>query len=352
MRVGEAAERDGRPGATAGSTLHVTNGDSAGHTLERTTLGGRVLSWQDVLHEGPVPDVPRRQLHRVRAEFLSACGWGSKTALFRSLERRDDELVAALRDRRHVVLWFEHDLFDQLQLLQILSAAAETGFEASRLELVVVGAFPGRASFHGLGELSASELETLWQGRVQSTAELAAAAHEAWSAVRAPDPTRLAEVASVALPGLPHLAPALRRLLEELPAVADGLSRTERQALHVLSAGPRELNDVFRLAQAEEEAPFLGDTWFFRALGELGRPAQRLVETVTGEPVPEPPPLGEPAGYGQVQVQLTERGRAVLAGDADRIELLGIDRWLLGTHITRAAVWRWDSASLTVIATS
>jgi len=32
----------------------------------------------------------------------------------------------------------------------------------------------------------------------------------------------------------------------------------------------------------------------------------------------------------------------VLAGQADRVALLGIDRWLGGTHLTPATAWRWD----------
>ena len=52
-------EPDARP-----SLLHVTNGESAGNTLRQTALGGAVLPWQDVLHEGPVPAVPRPQLLR------------------------------------------------------------------------------------------------------------------------------------------------------------------------------------------------------------------------------------------------------------------------------------------------
>jgi len=35
----------------------------------------------------------------------------------------------------------------------------------------------------------------------------------------------------------------------------------------------------------------------------------------------------------------------VLAGQADRVALLGIDRWLGGTHLTPAATWRWDPAT-------
>ena len=47
--------RSGREAAAPPAVLHVTNGESAANTLRRTALGGAVLSWQDVLHAGPVP---------------------------------------------------------------------------------------------------------------------------------------------------------------------------------------------------------------------------------------------------------------------------------------------------------
>src|SRR6478672_6102481 len=47
--------RRGREPSSRPSLLHVTNGESAGNTLRQTALGGAVLPWQDVLHEGPVP---------------------------------------------------------------------------------------------------------------------------------------------------------------------------------------------------------------------------------------------------------------------------------------------------------
>ena len=106
------------------SPLHVTNGDSAGNTLRQTALGGAVLPWQDVLHEGPVPAGPRRELLQARAAFVSACGWGSSRSILASLEDRDRQLVQALKDGQQVVLWFEHDLYDQLQLVDALALAA------------------------------------------------------------------------------------------------------------------------------------------------------------------------------------------------------------------------------------
>ena len=147
-----------------------------------------------------------------------------------------------------MVLWFEHDLYDQLQLLDVLALAHEAGVAP---ELIVVDSFPGKPSFHGLGELTAAELETLWETRRPATeAELAAAA-AAWTAFRAPEPDELMRLAATGTPELPLLAPALRRLLEELPAEGDGLSRTERQALGAIAGGARTpIRGVRRLAGA------------------------------------------------------------------------------------------------------
>src|SRR5512132_1947609 len=191
-----------------GPLLHVTNGESAGNTLRQTALGGAVLSWQDVLHEGPVPALPRQELLRTRARFLADCGWGSRQALLSSLERRDRQLLEALHDDLQVVLWFEHDLYDQLQLLDVL-ALAHT--EEAAPELIVIGSFPGKPSFAGLGELTASELETLWPSRHRAAPAALRAAASAWAALQASEPTTLAEWATDENAHLPFLAPALRR---------------------------------------------------------------------------------------------------------------------------------------------
>ena len=338
MRAGEVARRAG----VNVETLHVTNGDSAGNTLRQTSLGGAVLPWQDVLHAGPVPAGPRRELLQARAAFLAECGWGSRQAILSLLERRDRQLVRALQDREQVVLWFEHDLYDQLQLLDVLGLAATAG---GLPELIVVGSFPGRPAFRGLGELTAGELETLWPQRVPASPDVSAAAAAAWDALRRSDPSALAVSAQADTPGLPFLAPALRRLLEELPAPRDGLSGTERRALQAVAAGATTPVAAFVAAQDLETAPFLGDAWFYRTLTDLGTGGARLVETQLGEPLPAPPPLGDARALAELPLTLTRLGERVLENDADRVTLLGVDRWVGGTHVTTAAAWRWDPAA-------
>jgi hypothetical protein len=334
-----ALARRGRAPSTRPSLLHVTNGESAGNTLRQTALGGAVLPWQDVLHEGPVPAQARQGLLRTRARFLADCGWGSHQALHAALERRDLQLLEALRDGIQVVLWFEHDLYDQLQLLDALTLAhtAETA-----PELIVIGSFAGKPSFAGLGELSARELETLWPSRHPAAPPALEAAANAWAAFQAPEPTALAEWATRTNAHLPFLAPTLRRLLEELPAPADGLSRTERAALETIAAGARTPPASFVATQRIEEAPFLGDTWFYHALSRLGQGKNRLLESEDGSALPPPPPLGDGRLFARLQLRLTANGERTLGGEADRVELLGIDRWIGGTHLTNDNLWRWD----------
>jgi hypothetical protein len=144
---------------------------------------------------------------------------------------------------------------------------------------------------------------------------------------------------------LPFLGAALRRLLEELPGVEDGLSRTERQALQAIAAGARTPLEAFLATQDLEEAPFLGDAWFYRALSTLGQGDSRLLESDEGEQLPAPPPLSDGRDFARLRLCVTETGERVLRGEADRVEVLGVDRWIGGTHVTPESGWRWDSAA-------
>ena len=115
--------------------LHVTNGESAADTLRQTALGGAVLAWQDTLHEGPVPALARQELLQTRARFLAECGWGSRQALLSSLERRDRQLLDALRDGGRVVGVVSH--VPELQTRIPTQLRVHRGRDGSRTSLVL-----------------------------------------------------------------------------------------------------------------------------------------------------------------------------------------------------------------------
>jgi hypothetical protein len=249
-------------------------------------------------------------LRQVRADFLATRGPGSVLA---DLEARD--AVLDQHDGRFW-LWFEADLYDQLQLIEILSRLDSRGVAPEAITLTCIGEHPGIAHFGGLGELTPAQLAALPAEPL--TAAALAQARAAWAAFRSPTPEALRSVASS--PRLRFLGPAFDRLAREYPSTRDGLSLTERRILAALADGPASREEIFARAWQREPAPFLGDTSVFARIADL-QPLLRL----------------------DGDVSLTEDGRRVLEGTADRVELVGIDRWIGGVHLTDGT-WRFDEA--------
>ena len=312
-------------------TLHVTNGDSTADSLLQTTLVERIVVWRDVLHEGPVPEVGDAQLRDVRQRFLT----GADREAGMGPERRDfqerDAALAAGRDGEYV-LWFEADLYDQLQIAQILARLAELRVPAERITLICIGEYLGIAHFGGLGELRADQLEGLPEVAAVTLSEDALAlATRAWAALRAPDPRGLAAIVAARSPELRFMPEAFDRLGREYPWTRDGLSLTERRLLAAIAEGAATAGEAFVRGAAREARPYLGDTWAFAAIERLARAEVPLAS----------------AGAGTVDrdtaVALTEAGRRVLDGAADHVELNGVDRWIGGVHLLgREVSWRWD----------
>jgi hypothetical protein len=323
-----------RPGPVVARlpVLHVTNGDSTAGTLERAGIGERVLPWRDALHEGPVPDVASDELRRLRADFLAGSEAARAADILDWLQARDETLAVARAGA--YVLWFEADLYDQLQLAEILARLGELEVPASRVTLISIGEYPGIAHFGGLGELNEEQLEDLLATNAAAplsddAIELAGAA---WSAFRAPDPSGLVAIARRQSPELRFLGEAFDRLAREYPSTRDGLSLTERRILAAASetVEPQTAGRVFVRVGSREARPFLGDRFCFETIERLAGRHTPLVEA----DVPVTP---------QTPIRLTDAGRAVLEGSADYVLLNGIDRWIGGVHLAgKTARWRWD----------
>jgi hypothetical protein len=289
--------------------LHVTNGDSAANLLRRTGITGDIIAWRDILHEGPAPaGLALEAMSDARARFLASIGAGSLPLLLRKFGARD----AALRSAPQVVLWFEHDLYDQLHLIQILATLAHQRETAA--ELICIDAFPGVEPFHGLSQLTTVQLASLWPARRRVGSVQLLLAARAWTAFCSADPLALRHFVTTNLSALPFLRHALVRFLEEFPSAPDGLPRTERQILRAVAAGNQTSDAIFRANEAQETAPFMGDTVVQLRIAGLTTARTPLL---TREPI-----------------MLTSAGSRVLAGEVDARMLNGIDRWFGGIHLT------------------
>jgi hypothetical protein len=259
-----------------GNMLHITNGDRVGETLRQTGLPGDIL-----------------------AEFM-----------------RRDRMLAQCAAHKEVILWFEHDLYDQLQLIQILDWFSHHDRGKTALSLICIHTFAGIAKFVGLGQLNAGQLGSLFQTRRPLTQVELTLGSEAWNAYCSPDPEALEAFLSQDTSALPFLKAALLRHLEQFPALQGGLSRTEREILEVVASGVHKPLAIFRTTHEKEESPFMGDSALWLYLSTLRKGQKPFLRRTDGGAFAFPT----------------------------------IDRWLGGVHLQgRDAAWRWDTQRETLV---
>jgi hypothetical protein len=318
--------------------LHISNGDAT--EVAGTGLAGRVIYWRDILHEGPVPEVGLDELRTIRAGYLAGPGSAGHAAVMRQFTERDQALEAGRAGE--YVLWFEADLYDQLQITEILARLAGLGVPAGRITLICIGEHPGIAHFGGLGELTAGQLREL--PHTNACARLTPAALElatrAWAAFRAPAPDGLGAIAATRLGELRFLGEAFDRLSREYPATRDGLSLTERRVLAAVADGAPDAGTIFVRTQARETRPYLGDSTCFARIDRMAEGPHPLLSTDSpGRPVQR-----------ATRVHLTDSGARVLAAQADQVVLNGIERWIGGVHLHgRDVPWRWDDGTESIV---
>jgi len=308
--------RNGKSAGASEPVLIITNGTTAVGALDRAGIAGEKLPWEDVLHDGPVPeDLDLDALSTVRARFIADRGWGDFDEVLADFRHRDARLRQS-HDDEEVVLWFEHDLYDQLQLVQLLDWFGTPLRRPARLSLIC------HARFVSL--CSDEELRRDFAARRPVSDEQLGLAVDAWAAVRAPTPEAVIDLLNADTEALPFLRGALLRFLEELPA-RDGLARSERQLLAAVAEGATTVGEAFRRNQDFENPIYLGDASFERYAARLARgPAPVLrIERDT--------------------LALTDVGRAVLEDREDRIRINGIHRWWGGVRLTSESLWRWDA---------
>ena len=229
-------------------TLHIRCGTDLGTTLPAGGFKGDFLEYSDPYGQGPIllndnfintrakflhesydPLFENRQDDSRKAKTLEATLTGLNTA--------NDKLKQAAQQYKRVVLWFEHDGYDQLILAKLLSFYARNNMP-EKLEIISINHFPGSARFIGLGQLPPEAIRLLWQQRQTVNQQQLKLGEQIWNALGESSPLPLYEVTkSKDIKHLPYMGAALQRHLQELPSTRNGLSLTEQLSLEMLNEG-------------------------------------------------------------------------------------------------------------------
>ncbi|UQZ32485.1 RNA polymerase subunit sigma [Paenibacillus sp. PK3_47] len=328
--------------------LHIVNGDVVGDKLRQGVVQGDVLVWREIYPAGPVfVNLSSERERGIRAGALEQTLGIPAKEYTAGCEQQEEKLQGFGR-YDEVVLWFEHDLFDQSMLAYLLHWFNSQKPGSTRLSLLCIGEFPGIELFHGLGQLTAEQLQTLsgtWRSIGKKELELGSIL---WQAYAASSPLQLAECleehrTELAASALPFAYDAFRAHLSRLPSVYNGLGIVEQTTMEALRQGVNTPIELFRVVTDRLHVLGMGDLEYFTYLYALVQGSQPLV-TIDG--AAELTDFRKTTDFLHRRMSLTTLGEQVLAGAADRITEQGIDQWFGGLHLQGHHVpWRWDQTA-------
>ncbi|HEV8589223.1 MAG TPA: hypothetical protein VGQ72_10145 [Pyrinomonadaceae bacterium] len=326
--------------------LHVHNGDSSAMTARKANLPGEHFAWREALVCGPAPGgLPEQEFLSVRAQHLSSAYDVDVEKCLAELREQHDA-VARFFDHEEVVLWFEHDLFCQVQLIYLLNWFSRREIGKTKLSLICVGEFPG-VQFHGLGQLNEEQLSSLFPHRQAITAEQLSLGARAWQAYSSAEAADLITLRDSDTSALPFLKTAISKHLQRFPSTRNGLGRIENAALDLIARGYREFKSLFPAFIGRERDYGFGDAQFHLVLRRMSDARRPLLRGNNGDRS-----TLDSESVHRSAFEITEAGEAVLSGATDFVALNGIDLWLGGVHLReREAAWRWDDEAQSLVTT-
>ncbi|MCF6255652.1 MAG: DUF1835 domain-containing protein [Gammaproteobacteria bacterium] len=330
-------------------TLHIRCGTDIQVAIQDAGFIGDFMEVNNPFPQGRVPPFDSAEsFAKIRGDFIIQNYAADVPAEYADrIQYTSDEIYDIEQRLRifpqnyeRIVLWFEHDPFDQLCFAYLLAHLVDCNLEQCKIELVQVDRFPGIKKFIGIGYLSQSpeNLITLWQQRTNVSFEMMAFGARCWQAFTTDDPTELWMLSQGASP-LPLMQQAMLRMLKELPWTMNGLSLTEQLALEIIARdGPLDMARVFHFLNTESESmSFLGDIMFLSAMRPLWQSEVAALEVVSLN-IDAPPMLRQ-------TVQITDTGRGLMMGQYNWLAICNPEheRWVGNIRISHGRKnWHWN----------
>lgn len=213
------------------SQLHITNGDAFTRLLQKqTNLKGEIITWREMLCEGKTEtNVGSELFWRTRFDFLHKNYKVSKS-WFIEKTLKEYRSLCNHKQQDEIVLWFEYDLFCQINLIAVISWL-KTHRRHARITLACSGDQKNKGEFLGLCALSAEEILNLYENRIELTQDDIEFADYVWQLYCSDNPIRLENVSGFEQYQFKYLESALKLHLNRFPSIKNGLNDIENMVL-------------------------------------------------------------------------------------------------------------------------
>jgi hypothetical protein len=229
--------------------IHVLNGDALAfkHSFE-----GNVVICRECLIDGPVKSDNIDNFWQARADFIYN-QFGADRDEYRTRVKPEFEKLSQIGRDDNIYLWFEHDLFCQVNMWFIIHLLSSHAFVPNVFRVMP----PVNDNWLGFGRKSSAELAEFFKSRVRLSSADQALAGQLWKAYQAGDTGKLLELGNTRSDAFPHLKEVCEAQAER---VRDSHSGRPYQRLRdIINSGTTNFGEIFRQFSQTERIYGFGD---------------------------------------------------------------------------------------------
>ena len=240
------------------------NGEGTAYGFRKSGLSDDLVIWNEALVEGPVSSpLFSDGFFKARRDFFRSEFVDQYDTVFLGEFRK----LLEVKDRP-LILWFEHDLFCQVNLIALLSWI--WGNHRGPVSLISINKHPNHPFFQGLGQLSPTELADLYPDRLDIPGEVAQFADQIWKSYSGPDPIQLFKLIFEEdhPQELPFLKSSFTEHFRRFPSAESGLNQVQEQILS-MAKQTNSLKTIMRSLFEENSNLGYGDLQYLNEIERL-----------------------------------------------------------------------------------
>lgn len=251
--------------------IHIVNGDNTAEILSKTSIEGEVIVWREMLCEGTLhQDVGSDKFWMGRYDFFENEAGVSRLEYF-DKTIREIQKIDAISQNSEIVLWFEYDLFCQINLLALCTYLLKFYRKDIKYSLVCVGHEKGKESLQSLSDYSIQEYENLLNNKINISRNNLVFAARCWELYVENNRQKLIEFDFKKSSKFIYLQAAMDQHIKRF-SNGNSLNQIDNMILNIINNGSFTKNGIVRellLWQQLETVYGFGDLQYFMALDKL-----------------------------------------------------------------------------------
>jgi len=251
------------------SLLHITNGDSFTNRLKSLNLKGDIITWREMLCEGKtLTNVGSESFWKTRFEFLNKNYRVSKSA-FIEKTLKEYRSLCNHKQQDEIVLWFEYDLFCQINMIAVISWL-KAHRKYANISLVCSGKEDDTDTLYALNDLNDEKLRELYANKVELGQDDIEYADYVWQLYCSDNPIRLENLSGFSNYKFDYLSQAITTHLHRFPTIKNGLNEMENNILRqAFEKKPENKSKFLRTLLQNQGFLGFGDSQYKRAITRL-----------------------------------------------------------------------------------